>query len=98
MKIRADKNFIQNFENLCFFYGFRECKADPTINFLKINDSDYLLLKLFSKGTIIDLIHAKFEEGESPCSSEPCWEKLIRPGFDPQQDSKILKELINKLK
>ena len=91
-------NFYQSFENICFFYGFRECKTDTTINFLKINEIEYLIFKLFPKVNTIDLIHAKFNEDESPCTSEPYWEKLIKPSFQPEIDSNFLKKYIDDLK
>jgi hypothetical protein len=98
MKYRPEKKFVQEFDIFCFFFGFHKCDTDPTINFLKINVNEYLLLKVFCNGTVIDLIHAKFDECETPCYAEPNWEELIRQGFDLKNDKQILKDLIKNLK
>ena len=90
-------SFYSDMENTLFFYQFRQCKKNTNLNFLKLNETDYLLFKFYNDGETVDLIHAKFETKENPCSDEPYWDKSIRLSFNPTEDGHILKETIEKL-
>ncbi|MBI9059668.1 MAG: hypothetical protein JEZ01_18030 [Labilibaculum sp.] len=82
---------------LCLF-GFRECKKSTNINFLQLNDREYLLLKIFEKAETVDLLHVKYEADDNPCDSEPYWENALKLSFSPGSDNQILKDFIEKHK
>ncbi|HEY3369403.1 MAG TPA: hypothetical protein VGK10_01065 [Prolixibacteraceae bacterium] len=90
-------SFLRNLEQDLFFYGFQKCSKKENLNFLKINETDYLLIKIFRHNTA-DLIHAKFHPDSNPCLSEPIWEKTIKLGYSPGEDNHILKSYTDNLK
>jgi hypothetical protein len=92
-----DSRFFQEFEQILFIYGFQECNLNTNLNFLKLNEIDYLLFRTFKNNTA-DLIHAKFRRGQNPCAYEPDWEEVIKFSFEPISHEYILKETIERLK
>ncbi len=88
-------NFLQDLESTLFFFGFQECKKS-NLNFLKLEENEYLLMKIFEKVETADLIHAKFNVGGNPCNSKPYWEKSIKLSFSPKSDTQMLKDFVEK--
>ncbi len=86
-------SFLRDLEQILFFYGFRECKKKKNLNFLKINETEYLLLKIFKQDTA-DLFYAKYEHDSDPCLSEPAWEKVVKLSFMPGVDDHFLKSYL----
>jgi len=89
-------SFRLNLETTLFFFGFRECKKKKDLNFLKLNETDYLLFRIFDRVEIADLIHAKFYLKQDPCNSEPYWEESLKLDFIPHSDTHIIRDFINK--
>lgn len=81
-------------ESTLFYFGFRECKKRKGLNFLKLSKQDYLIIKIFEKANIADLIHAKFSTESNPCEEDPYWEKMIKQGFSPDTDSHLIRNYL----
>lgn len=90
-------DFDLKLKSVLFFFGFQECKKINNLNFLKLTDEDYLLMRLY-KGNTADLIHAKYDPDDNPCESEPYWEKTLLLGFSPDSDRQVIRDFINKFK
>lgn len=90
-------SLLQKIESVLFHFGFQECRKN-NLNFLKLADDDYLIMKVFEKYENSDLFHAKFRAGSNPCNSEPYWEETVRLGFTPELDVQIIRDFIEKYK
>lgn len=91
-------SFQLDLELTLFSFGFGKCKKKTNLNFLKLSDNDYLLIKVFEKSETVDLFFAQFEIEDNPCDSEPYFEKAIKLGFSPKDDKQILRQFIEKYK
>ncbi|RZT91026.1 hypothetical protein EV201_3366 [Ancylomarina subtilis] len=87
-------NFRKDLETSLFYFGFRVCKKRKNLNFLKLDENNFLLIQIFERGETADLIHAKFHSEDDPCNSEPYWEESLKLGFTPESDSQILRNFI----
>jgi len=87
--------FKRKLENVLFFYGFQRCNSDQNFNFLKINENDYLIFRIFRKNTA-DLSLATYKGESNPCQQELLSEKTVKLSFDPNEDLNILKNYITK--
>jgi hypothetical protein len=90
--------FYQKLESVFFFFGFQECKKTNSLNFLKLAEYDYLLMRVSKKTENADLIHAKYQSDNHLCDSEPYWEKSIKLSFSPDSDTSIIRDFIEKYK
>lgn len=88
-------NFLSDLEKTFFYFGFRECKNDKRLNFLRLVNNDYLLMRIsvYNNGTA-DLSHAKFGAGCTPCNSEPYWTETLKNNFYPDTDNSIISNFI----
>lgn len=86
-------HFKRDLISTLYLFRFRECKKRTDINFLQLNDREFLLLKIFEKAETIDLLHVKYETNDNPCNSEPYWEEILKPSFRPDSDNQILKTI-----
>jgi len=98
IKEKEDKVLYDMIE-FFFLYGFSECQNNPNLNFHKIDETNYLLFRNLS-GTL-DLVHAVYRFGETPCTSDPIWEKKIKYSFNPNNEEhrfilKIKYQLLDK--
>ena len=91
-------SFLKHMESTLFYFGFKRCKEQGYLNFLKLNENDYLLMIIFEKYDMADLIHAKFDIDENPCNSEPYWENPIKLNFSPKSDSQIIRDFLEDYK
>lgn len=87
-------SFRGELESSMFYFGFRECKKKNNLNFLKLSEQDYLILRVSTKVEIADLIHAKFSADSNPCDSEPYWEETVKLGFLPNRDSQVIRDFM----
>lgn len=91
---------LREMESILFYYGFKECCNDSNINYLKINNTTYLLFKIY--GSTIDLIQAEYINGATPCTSDPFTGKLLIPSFNPLNKNNLtdidikIRALLNK--
>ena len=90
--------FYQNLESVFFFFGFQECKKNNSLNFLKLAECDYLLIRISKKIENADLTHAKYQADCNPYDSEPYWEEPIKLSFSPDSDTSIIRNFIKKYK
>lgn len=90
-------SFKRDLEVVLFSFGFSACKKKKGLNFLKLTNNEYLLIRIFEKVETADLFHAKFDTG-NPCDSEPYWEKTLKLGFSPDSDIHILRNYIEQFK
>lgn len=88
----------QKIESTLFHFGFQECRKKNNLNFLKLGNQEYLLMRIFERVETVDLIFAKFYAGDNPCNSEPYFEESIKLSFSPDSDNLIIKEFIEKYK
>jgi|GEM_PF-2357277 len=79
-------------------FGFQTCEKNNRLHFLKLTESDYLLMKVSNKIENADLIHVKYHATDNLCDSEPYWEKAIILSFSPYSDTSIIKDFIDKYK
>lgn len=91
-------DITEELESTLFYFGFQQCRKKENLNFLKLNDKEYLLMKIFKKADTADLFYAKFSVGDNPCSAEPYFEKIIKLSFSPNKDGKIIKDILEKYK
>lgn len=84
-------------QSVFFHYGFQECVKKENVNYLKLTEEDYLLMRIY-KGDTADLFHAKFHPGDDPCNTVPYWEKSVILGFSPVTDREIIRDFIDKYK
>lgn len=89
-------SFQMDLELTLFSFEFRECKGKTNLNFLKLSDNDYLLIKVFEKSETVDLFFAQFAIEDNPCDSDPYFEKTIKLGFSLKDDKQILRQFIDK--
>lgn len=92
-----DKEFLRDLEQVLFFYGFQECVKNKNLNYMKIDENNYLLFKIFGNHSA-DLIHARYKSSENPCTSKPISEMSIVLSFYPKEHGHILKSYIEDLK
>jgi len=89
-------SIIQKLESTFFHFGFQKCKKKNNLNFLKLANQEYLLMKIFERAETADLVFAKFHAGENPCNSVPYFEKSVKLSFSPDADAPIIKEFLEK--
>jgi len=87
-------SFQRELESTLFFFGFKECKKREGLNFLKLSKQDYLIMRVFKKVAMADLIHAKFSNETNACDEEPFWEKVIKQGFSPDTDNQLINDYL----
>lgn len=90
-------SFSAKLEQIMFFYGFQECKQNKNLNFLKLNENEYLMFRIFKKDTA-DLMYARFHPNSNPCLANPIIEKSIKLSFSPDEDQVYLKSFIEEFK
>lgn len=82
-------------EGTLFHYGFQECRKNENIQFSKLNDTDYLLIRFYGQHTA-DLFFARYKVGESPCDVDPADQETIKLSFDPETDGDLLRQFFRK--
>lgn len=91
-------SIIQKLESTLFHFGFQECKKKDNLNFLKLANQEYLLIRIFKKTETADLVFAKFYAGDNPCSAEPYFEKSIKLSFSPDTDTQVIRDFLERYK
>lgn len=87
-------SFHRKIESTLFYFGFKECKNRDDINFLKLSEQDYLIMRIFKKVELADLIHAKFLNEDTPCEDDPFLEKVIKQDFSPETDNQLIRDYL----
>lgn len=88
----------QKLKSTLFLFGFQECRKKDNLNFLKLANQEYLLMKIFKKAETADLVFAKFYAGDNPCSAEPYYEETIKLSFSPDTDIQVIRDFLEKYK
>lgn len=80
----------KDLEPILFSYQFTPCEKDPSVYYSKLDDINYMVLRIFGEHTI-DLIHERYADEENPCNAKPVREKSIKLSFEPGEDDHILR-------
>ena len=80
-------------EPILFHYQFLDCPKDHNVKYFKINESDYLVIRIFSKGQIADLLYESYGLNQSPCTSRLLEDKVIKQGFT-SRDGNLIDQVI----
>tara|TARA_R110002051_G_C8385413_1_gene445843 strand:- start:185 stop:469 length:285 start_codon:yes stop_codon:yes gene_type:complete len=91
-------NIYQELITILFDYQFSDCVKNQNIKFLKVKNSDFLVIRILSKGKIADLMYESYEINQNPCSATPYKDKLIKQGFTKSDRSfidKVIREKNN---
>jgi hypothetical protein len=87
---------MRKFEKIFFHFGLRSCDY-KNINFLKVNQNEFLVFRTFTEG-ITDLLFEKYNVDCTPCNSTPISDKVLKQGFDPKEDVNLFRSYLDKFK
>ena len=83
---------LSTFENIFVNHGFRKCKKDDSLNFLKIRNKEYFVLRFSKKSSTMDLFYEIYDGEMNPCNSEPLKQKTLKLGFEKEDGTDFLRE------
>ncbi|GEM_PF-6496866 len=87
-------NLKSKIQNKLFHYGFQECIKNPSIEFIKIEEGKYLVLRFFGK--TCDLHLEIYKLGETPCANNPVSQEMICSSFEVWGNGELLEKYLKK--
>lgn len=84
-------SYEKDMEPILFSFQFIQCESDPSVYYSKLDDINYVVLRIFGEHTI-DIIHERYIDEENPCNAKPVREKSIKLSFEPGKDDSVLRD------